>query len=310
MSPALLSMVVFLLVFLVTVGAVVFTLLRVDRDRQRGVARLRDLAAPAGAEAGSAGLLKPLLAALPRAGAVVLPVEGTQRARLQAELTQAGFYSPRALGLFLGVKLALMALLPLAAGLLVWACGLPLGFVLLAGVAGVAAGMSIPGLALGSLRRRRQAQFRRGLPDCLDMMVLCLEGGVSLMAALQRVNDELQSAHPLLAAELTIVLREVQMGLTAGDAMKKFGERCGLEDVRNLAAVLQQSERFGAGVVKTLRIHADTCRQDRHRRAEELAQAAAVKILFPTLLCIFPAIFVVILGPAAYQIAAMFEHVK
>jgi tight adherence protein C len=307
-SQVLLSMLAFVMVFLGTVGAAVFVLFRVDRDKQRRLARLRDLAGPA--EAGSAGLLAPLMAVLPRAGTVVLPVEGTERARLQAQLAQAGFYSPRALGLFLVMKLALMAVLPLASVLLVWVCELPTAYVLVAAVAGVAGGMTAPGLVLGSLRAKRQAQLRRGLPDCLDMMVLCLEGGVSLTAGLQRVADELQTAHPLLASEMALVLREVQLGLTAGDAMKKFGERSGLDDVRNLAAVLQQSERFGAGVVKTLRIHADTSRQERHRRAEELAQAAAVKILMPTLLCIFPAIFVVILGPAAYQIATMFSAMK
>src|SRR5262245_33090636 len=119
-SQVLLSMVAFVVVFLGTVGAAVVVLFRVNRDKQRRVARLRDLAGPGGAEAGPAGLLEPLLAALPRAGAVVLPVEGTQRARLQAQLAQAGFYSPRALGVFLGVKLVLMAVLPVAVGLLVW----------------------------------------------------------------------------------------------------------------------------------------------------------------------------------------------
>jgi tight adherence protein C len=142
------------------------------------------------------------------------------------------------------------------------------------------------------------------------MLVLCVEGGVSMTSAMQRVASELQTAHPVLGAELNILLREMQMGLSAGAAMKKLAERCDLEEVHNLASVLLQSERFGAGVVKALRLHADMARQERQQKAEEMAQKAAVKIIFPTLLCIFPAIFIVILGPAAYQIAGMVSKMK
>jgi tight adherence protein C len=109
---------------------------------------------------------------------------------------------------------------------------------------------------------------------------------------------------------MNIVQREIQLGLSAGEAFKKLGDRCDLDEMRNLASVLLQSERFGASVVKALRIHADSCRLERQQRAEEMAQKAAVKILFPTLLCIFPAIFIVVLGPAAYQIANMFSQMK
>src|SRR4029077_17248063 len=107
-------------------------------------------------------------------------------------------------------------------------------------------------------------------------------------AAIQRVTDELQGAHPLLAAEMNVVQREMQLGLSAGEALRKFGERSQLEDVVNLASVLLQSERYGASVVKALRIHADTCRHERQERAEEMAQKGAGKILFPRLLGLFP----------------------
>src|SRR5262249_660115 len=109
---------------------------------------------------------------------------------------------------------------------------------------------------------------------------------------------------------MNIVQREMQLGLTAGEALKKFGERCNLEEVRSLSSVLLQSERFGASVVKALRVHADSFRLERQQRAEEMAQKAAVKILFPTLVCIFPAIFIVILGPAARQIAGIFSGMR
>jgi tight adherence protein C len=142
------------------------------------------------------------------------------------------------------------------------------------------------------------------------MLVLCLEGGISLTGAMQRVTAELQSAHPLLGAEMDLVQREMMLGVSVGDRLEKLGARTDLEEMRNLAAVIVQSERFGSSVVRALRIHADTLRQQRQQRAEELAQKAAVKILFPTLLCIFLAIFIVILGPAAFQILAIFSRMK
>jgi tight adherence protein C len=111
----------------------------------------------------------------------------------------------------------------------------------------------------------------------------------------------------VLASELNIIYREMQLGLTVGDALRKFADRCDLEDMRDLASVLLQSERMGASVAQALRTHADTCRQERQQRAEEAAHKTAVKILFPTLLCIFPAIFIVLLGPAAIQMADLFK---
>jgi len=129
-------------------------------------------------------------------------------------------------------------------------------------------------------------------------------------AAMQRVTEDLEMAHPLLAAEWATIQREMRMGLSAAEAIKRFGERCELEDVRDLAAVLQQSERFGVGVANALRLHADACRLDRQQRAEEAAQKAGVKILFPTLLCIFPAVFIVLVGPAAYQVAGLLAKTR
>jgi tight adherence protein C len=109
---------------------------------------------------------------------------------------------------------------------------------------------------------------------------------------------------------MEIVQHEMLLGSTAGEALQKFGTRCGLEEVRTLAGVLLQNERYGVSVAKALRIHADAMRQQRQQRVEEQAQKAAVKILFPTLLCIFPAIFIVILGPAAYRIMSIFAQMR
>jgi len=136
----------------------------------------------------------------------------------------------------------------------------------------------------------------------LDIVAVCLEGGLSLSAALARVGRELAHVHPMLANELSIVDREVQMGRTVGDAMRRFADRFDLEELRSLASVIAQTERYGASVAKAFVVYSETMRQRRAQHAEELAQTATVKILFPTLLLIFPAIFVVLLGPAAIQI--------
>jgi tight adherence protein C len=161
-----------------------------------------------------------------------------------------------------------------------------------------------PSMWLDRRKKSRQMILRRGLPDALDVIVICVEGGLSLVGALRRVAGDLRTVHPELALELEIVQREVQLGQTAGEALRRFGDRSDMEEIRSLASVIIQSERFGAGLNKALRVHAETLRMRRQQRAEEMAQKAGTKVLFPTLLCIFPAIFVVVLGPAMIQISA------
>jgi tight adherence protein C len=167
-----------------------------------------------------------------------------------------------------------------------------------------------PSFWLDSRKGARQTTFRRALPDALDLLVICLEGGLSLPGSLKRVASELRTAHPPLATELNIVQREIQLGRSPGESIQQMGFRTDLEEIRSLASVITQAERFGASLVKSLRVHAETLRVKRQQHAEELAQKASVKVLFPTLLCIFPAVFVVILGPAAYQILEMFANMN
>jgi tight adherence protein C len=128
-----------------------------------------------------------------------------------------------------------------------------------------------------------------------------------LQAGLKRVSSELRSAHPVLATELGIVQREIQLGRTSGEAIRKMGQRSDLEEVRTLASVILQSEKLGASLMKSLKVHAETLRLKRMQRAEELAQTAGTKILFPTVLFILPAMFAVILGPAVIHIIRVFS---
>jgi tight adherence protein C len=305
------SFLVFLVVFFGTLGAGRLILLKLFRDHRRAAARLRDLASGDKGAADKGGLADLALSTLPRMGRLIEGGDPKQLLRLKTRLTQAGIYGPNAVTILLATQLLLLILLPATAGLLPFVLGLLTKFQALC-LGGVAAGVGLltPPLWVDYQRKHRQNLLRRALPDAIDMFVLCVEAGVSLPAALQRVTAELQIAHPPLAREMTIIQREVQLGLSVGDAMQKFGDRCELEEVRQLASVMVQSERYGTSSVKALRLHSECCRQERHERAQERAQKAAVKILFPTMFCIFPAVFIVLVGPAAYQIAGMLAKMK
>lgn len=240
--------------------------------------------------------------ALPRMGTALVPTDEEERTLLKTRLIHAGLYGRQAMPIFLGVKLLVMvapAVVGLAAGI-VGLTTVQYG-VIGGGCLGIL-GMIGPSFWLDRMKAKRQGRFRRALPDALDVLVICLEGGLSMPGALRRISGELRAAHPELAAELNIVQREVQLGRSTGEALQQMGIRTDLEEVRSLASVITQSEKFGASLVKSLRVHAETLREKRKQRAEQMAAKAATFVLFPTLLFIFPAIFVVILGPAAFQI--------
>ena len=207
---------------------------------------------------------------------------------------------------FLGVKLTLLVLATVVGGGLTATKILPMGQALPISLVLFVAGMIGPSFWLDSRKKARQSMLRRGLPDALDVLIICLEGGLGLQAGLKRVADELRSAHPVLGGELRIVDREIQLGRAPGEALTNFARRSDLEEALSLASVVGQSERFGASLVKSLRAHSETFRVKRKQKAEERAHAAATKILAPTLLFIFPAVFIVLLAPAVYQVLTVF----
>jgi tight adherence protein C len=272
-------------------------------DRQaRLKERLRDLSGQDPLVTETVTLGKIASTALPRMGAPLVPTDEEERTKLQTRLIHAGLYRRQAMVVFLGAKVMLMvapAVLGVVAsliGLVTFQQGLIFG-----GSLGIG-GLIGPSFWLDKMKQMRQSSFRRALPDALDVLVICLEGGLSLPAALKRVSSELRIVHPALAAELAIVQREIQLGRTSGEALRKMGERSDLEELRSLASVILQSEKFGASLVKSLRVHAETMRVKRQQRAEELAATAATKLLFPTVLFILPAVFVVVLGPAIIHV--------
>jgi tight adherence protein C len=244
---------------------------------------------------------------LPRMGATILPEDEGKRNRLTARLRQAGLYQRHSTGVYLGLKIVLLVV-PLVAGMLLSLIGmLDIVYGLLFGLLVALLGTLLPSLWLAYLKSKRQTQVRRAMPDVLDVIVVCLEGGLSLPAAFSRVANELQTAHPLLAAEMAIVRKEIQLGRTTGEALRQFADRFDVEELRSLASVVIQSERFGASVVKALRVHADSFRIKRHQYAEAQAQKAPLKLVFPTVLFIFPALYIVLMGPAGITLYDMLD---
>lgn len=249
----------------------------------------------------------PSAGAIPKLGQKVLPKDEQKLGRMKAQLTQAGLYQRHSSQLFAFGKFGLLVV-PMMAGALMSALGLAtLKEGLLWGCMVGLAGNVLPSVWLSRLKTSRQKSIRRALPDALDVIVICLEAGLSLPAAFARVASELRQAHPLLAAEMAIMQREVQLGHNTGEALRKFADRFDLEELRSLASVVGQAEKFGASVTKALRVHADTLRMKRFQYAEAQAQKAPVKLIFPTVLCIFPALYVVLMGPAGVHLWELLE---
>jgi tight adherence protein C len=297
--------------FLMASSFTVLVFLLVSGNKSRLESRLGELTdRPRPAQPAPNSVAQLAQSALPKMGNPLVPKDEEERTRLQTRLIHAGRYGRQAMAIFLGVKVLLMVT-PVALGFLAAVAGIaPPAVCMIVGALFGILGLISPSFWLDNRKASRQTQFRRSLPDALDVLVICLEGGLSLPGAIRRVASELRTAHPALAHELNIVQREMQLGMTAGEALKKFADRCDLEEIRSLGSVIVQAERFGASLVKALRVHAESLREKRLLHAEEMAHKAATKILFPTLLCIFPGIFIVILGPAVIHAIDIFERLS
>ncbi len=250
------------------------------------------------------------------AGTAPLPVPANRpetkkgpKERLRERLVQAGLYKRNSKSFFYFLQFIFVAI-PFVIGFIAYTFGLvsirEAG--VLAAITGIG-GIITPGLWLDYRKSARQVKLRRALPDALDVLTVCVEAGLSLTAAIVHVSKELVTAHPMLANEMMIVHREIQMGMTTGKALKNLAQRFDVEELRSLASVIEQSERFGASVSAALKVYAESLRVRRMQKAQSRAQKAAVKLLFPTVLCIFPALLVVILGPAAFEIFQTMQDV-
>ena len=162
-------------------------------------------------------------------------------------------------------------------------------------------GFGLPSLWLGRKTAQRQKQIRNGLPDALDLMIVCIESGSGIDQAIVKTSDELDISHPALAEELRLITTEMRAGKPRLEAFKNFASRTKVDDVRSLVSMLIQTDRFGTSVAQALRTHAETSRTKRRQNAEERAAKIGVKLVFPLVFCLFPSLYIAILGPAVVQ---------
>jgi len=235
------------------------------------------------------------LSGLKRLGSVA-PQSAKEMGKLQKRLVNAGYRGSEALPIFFGIRvgLALVMFALFATPILMTP-----NFVLALGACGV--GYVLPGMQLGRMAKKRQKMIRLGLPDALDLMVVSVEAGLGLDQAIQRVGEEIAFAHPDLSDELRLINLELRAGKARSDALRNLGERTGVDDIISLVAMLVQTDKFGTSVAQSLRVHSETVRTKRRQRAEEAAAKTGVKMVFPLVFCIFPAIWVVTIGPAAIK---------
>jgi tight adherence protein C len=232
-----------------------------------------------------------------------LKKDSGKRTLVKQALTQAGIYGERAASIFIGLKLGLMVALPMVALGLLLGGSIPRGLMLLLLYGLGLLGYFLPDLVVRRLVGSRQKKIKAGLPDVLDLLVVCVEAGQGLNAALKRVADDIMLTNPVLAQELLLVNLEINAGMEREQALRNLGERTGVQDVASLCSILIQSERFGTSVGVALKVQSETLRTTRRQKLEELAAKTPVKLVFPLILFIFPAIMVIILGPAVIKIS-------
>lgn len=244
----------------------------------------------------------------------ILPKKGWERTRADAQLVHAGLRSPQALTFFytiktiLGVSFAAIVVIgaPFVAQLLgkqysmvqIVAAALFMSFI----------GMTLPNFVVNRMVERRQWKMRKGFPDALDMLVVAMEAGIGLAAAIQRVSVELGHSHPELADELALVNAEIRAGVDRGEALKNLAMRTGVDDIKTFAGIIAQTLRYGTSIADTLRIFSEDFRDKRMQQAEEQAAKLGTKMIFPLVLCFFPAFFVVAVGPAILKLIVVFSR--
>jgi tight adherence protein C len=229
-------------------------------------------------------------------------------AAVRLRLLQAGYQSQAAVPVYLGLRLALPIAMAFSAVTILSVLGMASLMGLVAVIWFSALGYIAPSVFIGGRIRRRQKEMQKALPDALDLLVVCVEAGLGLNQALVRVSEEIERLSPVLSEQFALVNLEIRAGTPRDDAFRNMGERTGLDDLKSLMAMLIQTDRFGTSIAQALRVQADTLRTKRRQRAEEAAAKTTIKLVFPLVLFIFPAMFVVILGSAIIQIFEALGH--
>ena len=291
-----------LLVFAAVTAAAYAVSARLEADRNPVSLRLRHLRALHASEASvSFGDRPPLLLGLVSTLGGFLPARDSRDA-LRSGLIRAGYRRADAVLVLLGSKLLLAVLLPIVGFSVAVAAARPIGNVFLVTVGLAVLGFYLPTFFVALRQRQVHDEILYALPDSLDLMVVCVEAGLGMGAALQRVATEMRLASPRLSEELALVNREMQTGISRTDALRNLARRTGVDDVYSLVAMLIQTDRLGTSVADALRTHAESMRTRRRQRAEQLARQASVKLAFPLVLLIFPALLVILLGPSGIML--------
>jgi tight adherence protein C len=247
----------------------------------------------------SDGMTKLLEKATPKFSKPLQPTSAEEVGKLRAKLSYAGFRSEAASSVFLGLKgIMLLVGFTIGGGTLYFTKGFS-SEMMMHTVAAAGVAFYIPEIILWFLKKSRQDNIFFGLPDALDLMVVCVEAGLGLDQAMRKVSDEMKRTYVVIAEEFALSNLQLQMGRSRGEVLHELGSRTGVDDLKALAAILIQADKFGSSVAQALRVQSDSMRTRRRQMAEEKAAKTAVKLIFPLVIFIFPAIFIVLVGPAA-----------
>ncbi|MCH9027769.1 MAG: type II secretion system F family protein [Proteobacteria bacterium] len=248
-------------------------------------------------------LLVRVATALGPVSTYLLPRKELERKEMTLQLFRAGFRSPQAQPAFYAIKSLMIFVLPLAVLLATrFFPGIETRSALTYAMFAAGFGLIAPNIVLRKLVARRSNNLRRAFPDALDLLVVCVEAGLGLAAAIQRVADELAVSHPELAFELSTVNAEIRAGTAREKALRNLADRTGLPDIRGLVGLLVQTMRFGTSISDALRVYSEEFRDIRMQRAEEQAAKMGTKLIFPLIFCMFPVFFIVAIGPAVLNI--------
>ena len=286
--------------FVLVLGGSVLALNRIDPLRRR-------IDSLPSKDSERSDFVKKLASAVTPIAAFVLPQNELERNSIMSQLIRAGHRSTFALQVFYLTKTLLIIALPLL--VLVssnWMPDMKSKNVILYAIFASGLGMFLPNMVLQRMVDRRARALTHGFPDALDLLVVCVESGLGLAAAIQRVADELGVSHPELAFELATVNAEIRVGVQREQALRNLADRTGLEDIRGLVGLLVQTMRFGTGIADTLRVYSEEFRDKRTQKAEEQAAKMGTKLVFPLVLFMFPIFFIVAIGPAVLRVIDAF----
>src|SRR6266404_1621208 len=236
----------------------------------------------------------------------IVPISAIDAMKLQKELLQAGYRSPDVATTFRAIQILLVIALPTLVATVCFILDRPLTNFLVYGIVAAAFGFYLPRYVVYKKTVARQRRITWALADSMDLMVVAVEAGLALNAALNRVGDEMKDLHPDMHDELELLNLEIRVGRSREEALRNLAERTGVDDIRSFVALLIQADRYGSSIAKAVRIFADSLRTKRRQRAEQAAAKAALKLLIPLTMFLFPVIIAVILTPAILNLVDLF----